>query len=146
MTPEEEWFWLTYCWYDNPWICDEDGNMLTTRPYDRIQPCTIEALQIQRIGVKTYTMIIPVAGDSRHQRAKLRRWGVAILMSAPQIGIGCSLRISKVLRPRHPLKLQHDYEWEYVSDGHARGTPKGEGGSERGGSIALEQRSNGIHW
>ena len=41
MTTEEQAFWPTYSWADNPWILDRRGNPLTTRQCDKIQPGAI---------------------------------------------------------------------------------------------------------
>ena len=142
MTQEEVAFWPTYSWADNP---DQQGNVLTPRKYDRIQPCTLAELQLQRIDDRKYSFVIPPAGTKMHQQAKLRRWGLAILLSAPRLDIGEGLQVRNQLLPRHPQQLVHVYAWEYVTMGHVRGTMV-DNASSQGSVIQLEQASNGIHW
>ena len=88
MTAEEQTFWSTYSWADNPWILDRRGDPLTAIRYDRIRPCAIEELGLQGIGVHTYAIVIPSVGHRTHQQAKLRRLGVAKLLSAPHMTVG----------------------------------------------------------
>merc|ERR1712137_77420 len=145
MTPADAAFWPTYSWADNPWIMDQQGNVLTARQYDKIQPCAIADLHVQRIGVRTYSFVIPTVGATTHQQAKLRRWGIAILLSAPCLGIGERLGVRPTLVPRHPPHLTHDYVWESVVTGHIRGVVIATAPGQRG-VIELEQQSNGIHW
>ena len=45
LTPEDEHFWPTYAWTDNPWIVDQYGKPLTSQKYDKIQPCSNANLQ-----------------------------------------------------------------------------------------------------
>ncbi|KAE9265880.1 hypothetical protein PR003_g32316, partial [Phytophthora rubi] len=91
-SPEEEAFWPTYRWNDNPAIVDETGKMLTCNKYDRIKACTLEELHIQRIEASKYAMTIPTKDDHSHLQPKLRRWGLAIICSAPVLAIGESLQ------------------------------------------------------
>jgi hypothetical protein len=41
MTEEEDRFWPTYLWNENPWIVDKEGRMLSAQKFNRIQFCAI---------------------------------------------------------------------------------------------------------
>ena len=73
MTTGEKALCPTYSWADNPWILDRRGDPLTARKYNKIHPCTIVKLGLQRIRVHTYSFVIPSVGHKKHQQAKLRR-------------------------------------------------------------------------
>jgi hypothetical protein len=145
MTPEEEVFWPTYEWANNPWIVDKQGNMLAEAKFASIQNCTIEQLHIRRIGEMTYAVTIPARGEQMHQQAKLRRWGLAILLNAPQLETERALEVTRVIRMRHLTHLEGTYTWTAADSGKAVGTPTG-AHNHRGGFLALEQQSDGIHW
>ena len=91
ITPEQAAFWPTRSWPDTPWIVDHRGDTLTARKYAKIRPCPVAELQIHRIGVRTYAFVITTIGTTRHQQVKLRRCGLAILLSAPGLEIGGAL-------------------------------------------------------
>jgi hypothetical protein len=124
MTEEEDRFWPTYLWNENPWIVDKEGRMLSAQKFNRIQFCAIEDLNITRIADTTYSFTIPEGKESRHQQAKLRRWGLAILFNAPGIEVGERLQVKPKLQLRHPPQLRHEYDWEVAADGTAIGTMK----------------------
>ena len=100
MTPEAAAFWPTFSWADNSWILDRHGHVLQPSKYDKIRPCTIEALRVIRVGINTYTFALPTTGARMHQQAKLRRWGLAILLSAPSMEIGGGIQVTQELRTR----------------------------------------------
>ena len=145
MTVEEQTFWPTYCWADNPWILDRQGDPLTDAKYDRIRPCAIEELGLQRLGVHTYSIVIPSVGHRTHQQAKLRRWGIAILLSAPHLTVGASLLVQRPLCLRHPPALVRAYEWSLLAPGRVQGTVESPYPEQRI-VIQLEQEQDGIHW
>ncbi|CAI5719351.1 unnamed protein product [Peronospora destructor] len=109
MTPEEEAFWPAYSWAENPWIVDLQGNVLTSRQYAKLRPCTITELRLRRIGIRTYSFIISTVGATSYQQAKLRRWVLAILLSAPSLAVGQELQVRQDILLRHPPKLTRDY-------------------------------------
>jgi hypothetical protein len=145
MTKEVARFWPTYEWTDNPWIVDKDGNMLKATKFERIRRCTIAQLRIRRTADMIYTFEIPDIDGKQHQQAKLRRWGLAILLNAPALKIGESLQVSSQLSIRHPMELSNHYTWTVRERGLTVGTTK----ERRGGAshwIEVEQQPNGIHW
>ena len=79
-----------------------------------------------------------------HQQVKLRRWGIAILLTAPCLDIGERHQVRLDLVPRHPKHLTHAYVWECIATGHIRGVLIASDPGQRG-VIELEQQSNGIH-
>jgi hypothetical protein len=79
-TMEDTEFWPTYMWTDNPGVTDHSGGMLTSRKYDRIFPCTIAELNVQRTGVRTYAMTIPFTNIAKRSSASgLSRFSVGPL-------------------------------------------------------------------
>ena len=115
MTPEEETFWPTYSWAENPWIVDMHGNVLTLTRYSQLQQCHIAKLHLQWIGCHTYSFVLPTAGTVTYQQAKLRRWGLAILLSAPSLAVGQELQIRTGLRLRHSSQVTQTYTWEHTT-------------------------------
>jgi hypothetical protein len=145
MTEEEVRFWPTFSWCNNPGIVDQDGKVLQASKYEKISVCTLEELHITRTGSTTYSMRIPTAGEAGHQQAKLRRWGLAILLNAPRLPIRGTLEVSSTIKFRHQMELEHDYTWKVTEAGEVVGTvTQAAGGTSA--NIALEQQSNGIHW
>lgn len=93
MTALVEAFWPAFKRNANPWILDKSGNTLSNKKYDRIQSCTVEELHITRTAETTYAFSIPVEGAVEHQQAKLRRWGLPILLNAPTLAVGAILHV-----------------------------------------------------
>jgi hypothetical protein len=58
-TKEDERFWSTYLWSENPWLVYKECRMLLTQKFNRIQSCTIEDLNITSIVDTTYYFPIP---------------------------------------------------------------------------------------
>jgi hypothetical protein len=144
-TTEETEFWPTYMWTDNPGVTDHSGGMLTSRKYDRILPCTIAELNVQRTGVRTYAMTIPFTGKRGHCQTKLRQWAIAILSGAPRMEIGASLQTGTTVRMRHQPQLENDYTWESHEPGRIIGTQVSRNSTEPE-TIRLEQQPDGLHW
>jgi hypothetical protein len=144
-TTDEDPFWPTYSWANNPRIKDFAGAMLKPSKYDRIQPCTIEELCIRRTSVNTYTMKIPTVNGKMHRQDKLRRWGIPILLVSPILEIGEQLTVSKRLRMRHVTKLDASYDWEATTSGHARGISTDlQTGDQH--VLVVDQQADGKHW
>ena len=76
---------------------------------------SIAALRVQRMRDRTYSFVIPTLWDTSHQQAKLRRWGLAILLSAPRLDIGKSLLVRQDVQPHHLPRLTQVYAWEYTA-------------------------------
>ena len=111
----------------------------------RFSPCTIADLQLQRIGACTYSFVIQSAGETQHQQAKLRRWGLAILLSAPTLAVREGLQVGTTLVLRQPPQLTQDYIWKYTTAGCVSGiTVDSDPGQRR--VVALSQDSDGIYW
>lgn len=145
MTHEEEVYWPAYSWADNPWILDQQGSVLTSKRYSKIRPCTIAELKLHRIEVRTYSFVIPTVGATTYQQAKLRRWGLAILLSAPSLSISQELQLRVEQFLRHPPNLTQDYTWTYTKLGCVSGIVEVSDPDQRS-VINLEQNSDGIHW
>ncbi|EEY55920.1 uncharacterized protein PITG_08664 [Phytophthora infestans T30-4] len=145
MTTDEAIFWPAFNWNANPWILDKRGNTLSRKKFDRIQSCTVEALHITRTTDTTYEFSIPVEGEAKYQQAKLRRWGLAILLSAPSIAVGAVLQVTNKLTLRHPPTLVKGFIWYILQDGRARGS-RPPGTEAETTTITLEQMPNGITW
>jgi hypothetical protein len=62
LTEEETRFWPTYGWSNNPYIVDTAGKVLSSTKFSRIEPCTIQELNIRRTGETTYSLRIPIRG------------------------------------------------------------------------------------
>ncbi|KAE9273288.1 hypothetical protein PR003_g29950, partial [Phytophthora rubi] len=144
-SPEEERFWPTYSWADNPWILDAKGKTLTGKVYDKIRRCSLAELEIQRIGRWTYSFVIPEANGGMHQQAKLRRWAIAILLSSPPIEIGKGLQVNAEMQLRHQPKLEHTYRWECTAPGRAKGVRLDQP-DQTMTAMEVAQTANGIHW
>ena len=80
-----------------------------------------------------------------HEQAKLRNWGLTILLAAPYFDISTTLQVRRKLRLRHPPALKHIYVWEHTSSGQVPGVMV-ESTSDLQSSILLEQESNGLYW
>jgi hypothetical protein len=145
MTKEEKRFWPTFEWNENPWMVDKEGHMLAAKKFARIQACTIAQLHITRTADKEYTFTIPAVGSKQHQQAKLRRWGVAILLNSPAMKLGERLQTTTELRLRHPMHLDNKYTWEAKGAGRATGTTEEQRRGTRH-TIEVVQQPNGIHW
>ena len=50
MTPEDEAFWPTYSWADNPWISGQQGNVLLARKYDKFGPAPSRTYKCSGLG------------------------------------------------------------------------------------------------
>ena len=96
----------TYSWADNPWVEDRRGKVLAARAYAKIKPSAIAELALHRVGVQTYSFVIPPAGRDMHFQLKMRRWGIAILLSAPELIVGGWMHVEKTLCQRHPPDLE----------------------------------------
>jgi hypothetical protein len=144
-TREEKRFWPAYRWYNNPWILDREGRMLTVGKFEKINKCTLGDLQIRRTGARTYSMRIPVHGQRLHQQAKLRRWGLAILMNSPSLEIDSSFTVQRDIEARHMMKLELEYSWEITAEGTAKGTVIAGTGQQKE-YLELQQQDDGIHW
>jgi hypothetical protein len=145
MTPEEEVFWPTFEWANNPWIGDKNGTMLAGAKFKCIQNCSIAELHIRRLGEMTSAFEIPAKGEQMHQQAKLRRWGLAILLNAPQLQAGRTLEVGRGLRMRHPTHLEGTYSWTVAENETAVDAPTSTH-NHRHGYLALKQQNDGIHW
>ena len=137
-------FWPTYSWADNPWIPDHREQPLRERKFDRLRPCVVADLHIVRIGGKVYSFVLSTVGAVEHQQSKLRRWGLAILLSAPTISIGGWLQVWRWLHLRNPPQLKSINAWEPTTPGRVQSImPKV--GCDQPSVIPLEQASSGIH-
>jgi hypothetical protein len=145
MKPEEERFWPTYVWSNNPWIVDREGEVLSPAKYAKIKVCTLHELHIKRTGATTYSMKIPTIGIAGHQQAKLRRWALAILLNAPHLAIGEYLAVSREITFRHQMQLEQDYHWKVTATGTVIGSAKHPQGGQPD-EIELEQQGNGVYW
>ena len=121
------------------------GNVLMSTRYYQFQLCLIAKQHLQRIGCRTYSFVLATAGTVTYQQAKLRRWGLAILLSAPSLEVGEELHVRTDLRLRHPPQMTQTYTWKHTMTGRIRGVVVN---SDQGrqSAIALEQDSDGIHW
>ena len=99
-TPEEEAFWPTYSWAENPWVVDMQVNVLTST-ISQFQLCPIAKLHLQQVGCRTYFFVLPKDDTVAYQLA-LRRWGLATLISAPSLEVGQELHVRTDLRLATP--------------------------------------------
>ena len=97
------------------------------------------------VGVQAYSFVIPPAGSDMHLQFKLRRWGIAILLSAPESIAGGWMHVEETLCQRHPPDLEQAYVWEFVCSGRIRGVGD-RTFTEQQSIVLLDQESNGIHW
>jgi hypothetical protein len=138
-------FWPTYSWENNPRIRDATGAVLKKSKYNRIRPYSLAELHIRRTAVGTYVMQIPTVAGKMHRQVKLRRWGLAIVLSSPRMEIGEQLEVHNQIQLRHPTKLESTYRWEATTEGHAHGTSTDRTTGGRS-LIELGQQPDGVHW
>ena len=97
------------------------------------------------VGVQAYSFVIPPAGSDMHLQFKLRRWGIAILLSAPELIVGGWMHVERTLCQRHPPDLEQAYVWEFISPGRIRGVGDCTLTEQRS-IVLLYLESDGLHW
>ena len=121
-------YWFTYWWTDNPWLCDGIGHPMTRSKYDRIRPCSLQDLSIERTGPLIYVCHVPKAvGAVRHHRYRmLGRWALAILLGSPPLAIAqkCEVLLTMDLWNPPPPDLRQSYICVLIEPGVVRGVSK----------------------
>ncbi|EGZ06523.1 hypothetical protein PHYSODRAFT_403313, partial [Phytophthora sojae] len=140
-------FWPTFLWSDNPWLREVGGAVLTRKKYHRIRVCALAELHIQRTGVASYSIAIPSPlGETKHHtRPKLGRWGLAVLLGSPPLGIAEEMRVKRELDLRHQPELQHQYLWTVNAQGAVSGVVLDDQ-RRKVASLWLHQHEDGILW
>ena len=140
-------YWPTYWWTDNPWLCDGTGHWLTRTKYDRIRPCSLQDLAIERTGPTTYVCRVPLAegAGKHHTDRKLGRWALAILLGSPPLDIAQICEVRPTVALRNPPVLRQAYTRELVAAGAVRGVADTAPDILSRG-VMLKQASNGINW
>ena len=140
-------YWPTYWWTDNPWLCDGTGHWLTRTKYDRIRPCSLQDLAIERTGPTSYVCRVPFAegAGKHHTDRKLGRWALAILLGSPPLDIAQICEVRPTVALRNPPVLRQAYTWELVAARAVRRVADTAPVIPSRG-VMLKQASNGINW